>query len=71
MYGFFEAGNTWSTKSEFKPLDLYKSAGFGMRFSLPFVGQFGLDWAYGFDKLPGQSKPSGSEFHFTIGMPIR
>lgn len=71
MYGFFEAGNTWSNRRDYRPLELYKSAGFGMRFSLPFVGQFGLDWAYGFDKLPGQTKPSGSQFHFTIGMPIR
>ena len=71
MYGFFEAGNTWGSRKDFRPLDLYKSAGVGMRFSLPFVGQFGLDWAYGFDKLPGETRPSGSQFHFTIGMPIR
>ena len=71
VYGFAEAGNTWSRISAYKPLSFYKSAGVGMRLSLPFVGQFGVDWAYGFDKLPGASKPNGSELHFTIGMPIR
>ncbi|MGB3468699.1 MAG: BamA/TamA family outer membrane protein, partial [Cyclobacteriaceae bacterium] len=71
IYAFAEAGNTWSNKKDYKPFDLYKSAGVGMRFNLPFVGQFGLDWAYGFDQLPGKTRPSGSQFHFTIGMPIR
>lgn len=71
VYGFAEAGNTWSRISEYNPLRNYRSAGVGMRLSLPFVGQFGVDWAYGFDRLPGAVKPHGSEVHFTIGMPIR
>ncbi len=71
VYGFAEAGNTVASISKFNPTDLYRSAGVGARFSLPFVGQFGLDWAYGFDKLPGSSNPTGGTMHFTIGMPIR
>ncbi|MEL7145292.1 MAG: POTRA domain-containing protein, partial [Bacteroidota bacterium] len=71
IYGFAEAGNTWSQLKDYNPLNMYRSVGVGMRLSLPFVGQFGVDWAYGFDKLPGMAKPNGGEFHFTIGMPIR
>jgi outer membrane protein insertion porin family len=30
-----------------------------------------LNWAYGFDTLPGAQDRSGSQFHFTIGQQIR
>jgi len=31
----------------------------------------GIDWGYGFDTLPGQTKVSGSQFHFSIGQQFR
>jgi outer membrane protein insertion porin family len=30
-------------------------------------GLMGIDWGYGFDKVPGQSDAAGSQFHFVIG----
>ncbi|HET9570553.1 MAG TPA: POTRA domain-containing protein [Bacteroidales bacterium] len=69
IYGlaFVEAGNGWSKPKLWSPFDLKRSAGVGVRIFLPMVGLMGIDWAYGFDKVPGSSKPSGSQFHFIIG----
>ncbi len=73
IYGFtfVEAGNNWGSYEDFNPFQLYKSAGFGARIFMPAFGLIGLNWAYGFDKLPGATQPSGSQFHFTIGQQIR
>lgn len=73
IYGFLftEAGNNWDNYAEFNPFKLYKSAGIGARIFMPAFGLIGLNWAYGFDTLPGSSDKSGSQFHFTIGQQIR
>jgi outer membrane protein insertion porin family len=73
IYGFLftEAGNNWDNYKEFNPFSLYKSAGVGARIFMPAFGLIGLNWAYGFDTLPGASDKSGSQFHFTIGQQIR
>lgn len=73
IYGFVftEAGNNWGNLKEFNPFDLKKSAGAGVRLFMPAFGLIGLNWAYGFDPLPGSVNPSGSQFHFTIGQQIR
>ncbi|MFZ6013381.1 MAG: BamA/OMP85 family outer membrane protein [Bacteroidota bacterium] len=73
IYGFVftEGGNNWNNYQDFNPFHLYKSAGFGARIFMPAFGLIGLNWAYGFDTLPYASKPSGSQFHFTIGQQIR
>lgn len=73
IYGFVftEAGNNWNNYEDFNPFNLYKSAGFGARIFMPAFGLIGLNWAYGFDTLPGATQPSGSQFHFTIGQQIR
>ena len=68
---FSEAGNNWNNYKEFNPFNLYKSAGFGARIFMPAFGLIGLNWAYGFDKLPYATAVSGSQFHFTIGQQIR
>ena len=34
---------------------------------MPAFGLLGIDWGYGFDKLPGQPNRSGPQFHFSIG----
>lgn len=71
VLGFGEAGNTWNNYAEFNPHNLKKSAGVGARIFMAAFGLIGIDWAYGFDRLPGQLKPSGSQFHFSIGQQIR
>ena len=74
IYGFVftEAGNNWNNYESFNPFSLYKSAGAGARIFMPAFGLIGLNWAYGFDALPGSGGViSGSQFHFTIGQQIR
>jgi len=73
IYGFLftEAGNNWDNYQDFNPFSLYKSAGVGARIFMPAFGLIGLNWAYGFDQLPGAPNISGSQFHFTIGQQIR
>ena len=68
---FTEAGNNWGDYKDFNPFSLYKSAGFGARIFMPAFGLIGLNWAYGFDTLPGAPQKSGSQFHFTIGQQLR
>ena len=65
--GFLEAGNAWNQVKDFNPFSLKRSAGVGVRIFLPMVGMMGIDWAYGFDKINGSSKYSGSRIHFIIG----
>jgi outer membrane protein insertion porin family len=79
IYGlaFAEAGNNWGTDrsggryKDYNPFDLKRSAGVGARIFMPAFGMIGIDWAYGFDALPGQAKRSGSQFHFTMGQQLR
>jgi outer membrane protein insertion porin family len=70
-FAFTEAGNNWDNYEDFNPFKTYKSAGFGARIFMPAFGLIGLNWAYGFDRLPGRADISGSQFHFTIGQQIR
>ena len=67
---FVEAGNAWDNKREYTPFKLYKSAGVGVRIHLPMFGLLGFDWGYGFDPLPGQTKPRGGKFHISINSSI-
>lgn len=73
IYGFLftEGGNNWNNYQDFNPFNIYKSAGVGARIFMPAFGLIGLNWAYGFDRLPGARDISGSQFHFTIGQQIR
>lgn len=71
VYGFGEAGNNWNNYEEFNPFDLFRSAGFGARIFMPAFGLIGINWGYGFDKVPGQLDVSGPQFQFTIGQQIR
>ncbi len=63
--GFIEAGNAWTSVSQFNPFSLKRSAGAGVRIQLPMVGLMGIDWAYGFDTVYGTK--GGSHFHFILG----
>lgn len=64
---FVEAGNSWYELQDFEPFNLYRSAGVGLRVFLPMFGLLGIDWGYGFDKVPGRSGASGSQIHFVLG----
>ena len=64
---FAEGGNAWNDIKKFNPFDMKRSAGVGVRVFLPMIGLMGLDWAYGFDKVFGTKKNSGSHIHFIIG----
>ncbi len=67
---FVEAGNSWLASQKFDPFNLYRSAGVGIRVFLPMFGMLGLDWAYGFDPVPGNPSASGSHFHFSLNQSL-
>ncbi|MCC5919527.1 MAG: BamA/TamA family outer membrane protein [Cyclobacteriaceae bacterium] len=71
VLGFAEAGNNWANRFDYNPFDIKRSAGVGARIFMPAFGLLGIDWGYGFDNMPGQTTPSGSQFHFMIGQQIR
>jgi outer membrane protein insertion porin family len=68
---FAEGGNNWGNFREFNPFDLKRSLGVGARIFMPAFGLLGIDWAYGFDQIPGAPGVNGPQFHFTIGQQIR
>ncbi len=67
---FVEAGNSWLNFNRFDPFDVKRSAGVGFRVFLPMFGMLGLDWAYGFDDIPGLPNASGSHFHFSLNQSL-
>ncbi len=72
IYGlvFLEAGNSWERFKDVRPFDLKKSAGIGARIMLPMFGLIGLDWGYGFDKIPGLPDANKGQFHFSMNSSI-
>ena len=62
---FAEAGNCWTSVSDFSPFNLKRSAGVGARIYLSMLGFLGIDWGYGFDKVWGRR--GGSQLHFVLG----
>jgi len=68
IYGlvFAEAGKAWYELKEFNPFKIHRSAGVGLRANLPMFGLLGIDWAYGFDPVPGRDV-HGHQFHFVMG----
>ena len=52
---FGEAGNAWSSLKDYKPFELKRSFGVGIRFFLPMFGLLGFDYGIGFDKTVGGS----------------
>jgi len=69
IYGlaFLEGGNTNDLFRNYNPFRLYRSAGVGVRIYLPMFGLMGIDWGYGFDKIPWSQDAGGSQFHFVMG----
>ncbi len=73
VYGlvFAEAGNAFVNAQDYKPFNLQRSAGAGVRIYLPILGMLGVDWGYGFDSTPASpGVASGSQIHFTMGVPL-
>lgn len=65
--GFLEAGNSYNGFENYNPFELKRSAGLGLRIFMPAFGLLGIDFAHGFDPLPGQFEKSGWQTHFVIG----
>ncbi len=65
--GFLEAGNSYDNFNTFNPFNLKRSAGLGIRIFMPAFGLLGIDFAHGFDPLPGTNIKSGWQTHFIIG----
>jgi outer membrane protein insertion porin family len=49
-HAFVQGGNVWSSLKDFRPFDLRRSAGLGLRVFLPMFGTLGFDYGIGFDK---------------------
>jgi outer membrane protein insertion porin family len=64
---FAEAGNSFDNYSDYDPFNMYRSAGVGLRIFMPAFGLLGIDFAHGFDSLPGESGNHGWETHFILG----
>ncbi|MDF1516676.1 MAG: outer membrane protein assembly factor BamA [Lutibacter sp.] len=67
VLGFVEAGNSYDGFKNFNPFVLKRSAGLGLRVFMPAFGLLGIDFAHGFDPLPGETVKSGWQTHFIIG----
>lgn len=65
--GFIEAGNSYDNFNTFNPFEVKRSAGLGIRVFMPAFGLLGIDFAHGFDPLPGGTIKSGWQTHFIIG----
>ena len=63
---FLEAGNSWDAFKEFDPFNVKRSAGVGIRITIPMMGMMGVDWGYGFDDIPGSTDANKGQFHFSI-----
>ncbi len=64
---FAEAGNCWHSIENFRPFDVKRSVGVGVRVYMSMIGLIGVDWGYGLDEVPGATGANGSQFHFVIG----
>ena len=65
ILGFIEAGKAWDNFDYFNPFSMKRSAGVGLRITIPMMGLMGLDYGWGFDDIPGAAK--NGMFHFSIG----
>ncbi|MEZ4786427.1 MAG: outer membrane protein assembly factor BamA [Flavobacterium haoranii] len=71
IYGltFLEAGAAFEDYKNYNPFAMQRSAGFGLRVFMPAFGLLGIDFAHGFDAIPGSgsTQKSGWQTHFIIG----
>ena len=64
---FLEAGAAFDDFKDYNPFTLQRSAGVGLRVFMPAFGLLGIDFAHGFDAIPGETVKSGWQTHFIIG----
>ena len=64
---FLEAGAAFDEFKDYNPFKLQRSAGVGLRVFMPAFGLLGIDFAHGFDAIPGETVKSGWQTHFIIG----
>ena len=70
MVAFAEAGNTWDKFGDFNPFNVRRSVGLGAKIFLPIFGLLGIDYGYGFDKIPGLPDANKGQFHFSIAQQL-
>ncbi|WP_207427160.1 outer membrane protein assembly factor BamA [Pedobacter sp. SYSU D00535] len=70
LLAFAEGGNTWDRFRDFNPFNVRRSAGVGARIFLPIFGLLGIDYGYGFDRIPGLPDASRGQFHFSIAQQL-
>jgi len=70
MLAFAEGGNVWDSFSDYNPFDIRRSVGIGARVFLPIFGLLGLDYGYGFDKIPGIPDANKGQFSFSISQSL-
>jgi outer membrane protein insertion porin family len=70
MLAFAEGGNVWNNFNQFNPFNVRRSVGVGARIFLPIFGLLGLDYGYGFDKIPGIPDANRGQFHFSISQSL-
>lgn len=64
---FVEAGSAFDDFKTFDPFKVQRAAGVGLRVFMPAFGLLGIDFAHGFDPIPGDTIKSGWQTHFIIG----
>ena len=64
---FLEAANAWESIDYFKPFEVKRAAGLGVRIFMPMFGLIGVDFGYGFDYLDRKNDISGLVTQLTIG----
>lgn len=72
FYGlaFLEAGNSWSSFSDYNPFNLKRAAGVGFRAHLPMFGTLGVDYGIGFDNAGAKTLGNLGRFNFTLGFEL-
>ena len=58
-YLFMDGANTWDSFQSYNPGELFRSAGFGMRFFLPILGMLEVAYGYNFDTFEPLSNSRG------------
>jgi len=64
---FIEGGAAFNGFKAYNPFNMQRSAGVGLRVFMPAFGLLGIDFAHGFDPVPGATIKSGWQTHFIIG----
>lgn len=64
---FFDAGAAYEGFSNYNPFKLQRAAGAGVRVHMPMFGLLGIDFGYGFDKVPGTNEKGAWQTHFILG----